>query len=97
MRKKRNNKYDNEWKLIIYMNQVMEEMTFADKVRWLPGVMMLLGFVCIIAGVSAFGFMRYYEAWGCAFAGVFAGFVLFALAVVSKAAIRYLDRTQNRD
>lgn len=74
----------------------MEEMTFADKVRWLPGVMMLIGIVCIIAGVSTFGLMHKDEAWGCAFAGVFAGLVLFALAVVSKAAIRYLDRTKNK-
>lgn len=71
----------------------MEEMTFADKVRWLPGVMMLLGVICIIAGVSTFGFMRYYEAWVFVGAGAFAGLVLFALAVVSKASIRYLDRT----
>ena len=72
----------------------MEEMKFADKVRWLPGVMMLLGIVCIIAGACTFGFMRYYEAWVFVGVGVFAGLVLFALAVVSKAAIRYLDRTE---
>lgn len=72
----------------------MEEMTFADKVRWLPGLMMLLGIVCIIAGISTFGFMRYDEAWVFTAIGAFTGFVLFALAVVSKAAIRYLDRTE---
>lgn len=74
----------------------MEEMTFADKVRWLPGVMMLLGVICIIAGVSTFGFMRYSEAWLFVGVGAFTGLVLFALAVVSKAAIRYLDRTEKR-
>lgn len=66
-------------------------MRFTDKLRWVPGALMLFGFLAVIAGIC---FMYVTEGVSIAI-GFASAAMLFPLALVSKAAIRYLDRTQD--
>ena len=70
-------------------------MKFTDKLRWVPGALMFVGFLSIVAGISTFGTLHYDDAWVFTFAGIIVALILFALALVSQAAIRYLDRAQD--
>lgn len=70
-------------------------MKFTDKLRWVPGALMFVGFLAIVAGISTFSLFHYEDAWAFTFAGVIVALILFALALLSQAAIRYLDRTQD--
>lgn len=68
-------------------------MKFTDKLRWVPGTLMFFGFIAIIAGLC---FVFATEGASLAIGFIFA-IILFPLALVSKAAIRYLDRTSTED